>query len=86
MDEVKNKKCPVKVGDHFYRNNPKLTLPDMLEVTEVYEIDGSWFFRAKYIYHTIGPVFDRVFSDVIFRDPAWVIVKKNSEDYENKEN
>lgn len=83
MDEtVVKSKCPVEVGDRFYRKTPKLTIPDMLEVMEVYEIDDSWFFRAKYIYHTIGPVFDRTFSDVIFRDPAWVIVKKGSNGYE----
>lgn len=83
MDEnIVKSKCPVEIGDRFYRNNPKLTIPDMLEVVEVYEIDGSWFIKAKYMYHKIGPVFDRVFSDVIFRDPAWIIVKKGSEGYE----
>lgn len=83
MDEMFVKtKCPVEVGDRFYRKNQKLAIPDMLEVTEIYEIDGCWFIKAKYMYHTIGPVFDRVFSDVIFRDDNWVIVKKGSEGYE----
>ena len=72
--------CPVEVGDRFYRNTACVkngtALPDLIEVNDIQEKEGMLLSRGKYLYHAIGPVFERVFSDVIFQDPDWIIVKK----------
>lgn len=73
-----SRKCPVEIGDRFYRKSQKLTIPDRLEVVEIKDVDGVFYIRAKYLYHTIGPDFERTFSDVIFKDPDWIIEKKGS--------
>lgn len=77
---MKNARCPVEVGDYFYRRNHctdiGASIPDRLQVMEIKEDDGMFFIRAKYIYHAIGPVFERTFSDIIFRDPNWIVEKK----------
>ena len=73
-----SRKCPVEVGDRFYRKSQKLTIPDRLEVVEIKDVDGVFYIRAKYLYHTVGPDFERTFSDVIFKDPDWVVEKKGS--------
>jgi len=70
------KRCPVEVGDTFYHKTPNMTIPDRLEVLEIKEMESGYIIRAKYLYHSIGPTFERCFSDVIFRDPDWVIEKK----------
>lgn len=70
------KHCPVEVGDTFYRDKPNMTIPDRLRVEEIIERDGGFFIRAKYIYHTIGPGLERTFSDIIFKDPNWIIEKR----------
>jgi len=76
---MRTKRCPVDVGDIFYRINHCIktgaALPDRLEVVEVKEKDGQFFIRGKYLYHTVGTK-ERVFSDIIFRDPAWIIEPK----------
>ncbi len=72
------KKCPVEVGDYFYRKRANDTIPDRLQVTAIKEVVGGFFITAKYIYHTIGPNMERTFSDVIFKDPDWVIEKRGS--------
>ena len=69
------KKCPVEVGDYFYRKRPNDTIPDRLEVTEIKELDGTFFITAKYLYHAIGQR-ERTFSDTIFKDDSWVIEKR----------
>ena len=76
IEEVFKKRCPVEVGDTFYRQRVNDTIPDRLEVMEIKEVDGTYFIKAKYLYHTIGPTFERTFSDVIFKDPSWVIEKR----------
>jgi hypothetical protein len=73
------KRCPVEVGDYFYRKRPNETIPDRLEVIEIKEVVGGYFIRAKYIYHSIGPNLERTFSDIIFKDPAWVIEKRGTQ-------
>ena len=77
---MKTTRCPVEVGDYFYRRNHctdiGASIPDRLQVMEITEKEGMFFIRAKYIYHAIGPVFERTFSDIIFRDPNWIIEKK----------
>lgn len=73
---AKIKGCPVQVGDRFYRKTGKLQIPDRLEVLEIKKMTVGYVIKAKYIYHKIGPVFERNFSDVIFKDPDWVIEKK----------
>ena len=72
------KACPVEVGDTFYREKPNMIIPDRLRVLEIKEIDGTFFIKARYIYHTIGPGIERTFSDTIFKDPSWIIEKKGS--------
>lgn len=72
IESVFKKTCPVKVGDIFYHRKPNMTIPDRLQVTEIKEIDGSFFITAKYLYHAIGQR-ERTFSDIIFKDPDWVI-------------
>ena len=71
-----SKTCPVSVGDHFYRKKPHETIPDRLEVVEIKEVNGTFYIQAKYMYHTIGPVMERTFSDMIFNDDSWVIEKR----------
>ena len=73
------KHCPVEVGDYFYRKRPNETIPDRLQVTSIKEVVGGYFITAKYIYHSIGPDFERTFSDIIFKDPAWVIEKRGTQ-------
>lgn len=70
------KKCPVEVGDIFYRSTDKINIPDRLEVLDVFEKEGQTLVRAKYMYRAIGPVFERTFDSKIFDDPRWVIEKK----------
>lgn len=77
IDLNKLNKCPVEVGDYFYRVRPNETVPDRLEVVEIKtDSAGHYFITAKYIYHTIGPNQVRVFSDIIFKDTNWVIEKR----------
>lgn len=73
-----SKTCPVKVGDYFYRERPHETLPDRLEVLEITDNGDDFLIRGKYIYHAIGPTFERVFSSKIFNDPSWIIEKKGA--------
>lgn len=70
------KKCPVEKGDIFYRYTDKINIPDRLEVLDILEHEGRTLVRAKYMYHTIGPVFERTFDARIFDDPNWVIEKR----------
>lgn len=70
---MEHKQCPVKVGDTFYRQKPNVLIPDRLKVLDISESEDGYLIKAKYMYHTIGPVFERTFSDKIFEDPSWVI-------------
>ena len=72
------RKCPVEVGDYFYRKKPNMTLPDRLQVLEVKDMGTMYAIRAKYIYHALGPGQERTFSDIIFRDLDWIIEKKGA--------
>ena len=78
------KECPVEVGDYFYRKRPNETIPDRLEVIEIKEVDGEYYIRGKYLYHTIGQR-ERVFSDIIFKDENWVIEKRGGGVYSESE-
>lgn len=73
------KKCPVEVGDTFYRFVDKINIPDRLEVLDVFEAGGFTLVRAKYLYHAIGSVFERTFNADIFNDPRWIIEKRKGE-------
>lgn len=68
--------CTVEVGDTFYRSTDKINIPDRLEVISVLERDGRTLILARYMYHAIGPVFERTFDAKIFDDPRWVVEKK----------
>lgn len=73
-------KCPVKVGDHFYRNNYEVKKgrmwPDRIEVINITpsETDDTFLIEGRYLQHTIGT--HRTFSSIIFKDPDWVIERK----------
>ncbi len=79
---MRSPRCPVEKGDIFYHRNrgtdTGACLPDRIRVEEVTEKDGMFYIRGKYLYHAVGPVFERTFSDIIFRDPDWVIEKKGA--------
>ena len=68
--------CPVEKGDIFYCSTNKINIPDRLEVLDIFEREGRTLIRAKYMYHAIGPVFERTFDAKIFDDPKWVIEKR----------
>ncbi len=71
-------KCPVKVGDRFYRKTACVEngacLKDYLKVTEIIPHDGVYAIRARYENHAIGP-FERTFSSDIFKTDDWEIVR-----------
>jgi hypothetical protein len=69
-------KCPVEVGDIFWRSTSQINIPDRLEVLDIMEHDGRILVRAKYMYHAIGPIFERTFDAKIFDDPNWIIKKR----------
>ena len=71
--------CPVKVevGDTFYRSTNKINIPDRIRVEKVYEQNGETFILGRYMYHAIGPLFERVFNVKIFDDPNWVLEKRS---------
>lgn len=78
VEEFMKPSCPVEVGDYFYRKRPNETIPDRLQVISIKEVEGGFFITAKYIYHAIGPNIERTFSDIIFKDPDWVIEKRGA--------
>lgn len=73
-------KCPVKIGDHFYRNNYEVKKgrmgPDRIEVVNILpsKEPGYFYIEGKYLQHTVGT--HRTFSSVIFKDPDWIIERK----------
>lgn len=75
LEDFLRKKCPVKVGDRIYRKMKNMTVPDRLEVVEVTPNESGYFIKCRYMYHAIGKL-ERTFSDVIFKDDAWIIEKK----------
>ena len=76
ISEFFKKECPVEIGDTFYRDKPNLTIPDRLKVIDIKEVNGSFYITARYMYHAMGPNIERTFSDIIFKDPSWVIEKR----------
>lgn len=78
---MRTARCPVEVGDTFYRRNHGTdigaTIPDRIQAVKITEKDGMFHIRGKYLYHTVGTK-ERVFSDIIFRDPNWVVEKKGA--------
>lgn len=77
-EEFMKPRCKVKVGDRIYRKVRSMTIPDRMEVTEVIPNESGYFFKVKYMYHTVGTnmPLQRTFSDAIFNDDSWVIEKK----------
>lgn len=73
--------CPVEVGDRFYRKDDRFKKPDMLEVTEIKQSGDGYFITAKYLYRVRGTL-NRVFSDIIFKDPSWVILHEGDPEYD----
>lgn len=75
VEDFMKPRCPVKVGDRIYRKHKTMTIPDRLEVIEIAPHDAGYFIKCKYLYHAIGQL-ERMFSDAIFKDDAWVIERK----------
>lgn len=78
---MRTKRCPVDVGDIFWHKNrgteTGAQIPDRIQAVEITEKEGKFFIRGKYLYHTVGTK-ERVFSDIIFRDPDWVVELKGA--------
>lgn len=73
IDEF-TRKCPVEVGDYFYRPRPNETWPDRIEVVSIEDTGEDYLIHGRYIYHTIGTkLAEKTFSAKIFDDPKWVI-------------
>lgn len=76
--ESMRSKCPVKVGDRFYRKNDGTEngtcLRDYLKVLEVIPREHDYVIRARYENRGVGP-FERFFSDSIFKSDNWEIVR-----------
>ena len=71
-------RCPVKVGDRFYRKNDGTEmgtcLRDYLKVLEIMPREEDNVIRARYENRAVGP-FERYFSDAIFKSDDWEIVR-----------
>lgn len=82
MDEVikMNNKCPVEIGDRFYRKIPNTTIPDRLVVKDIKPDENGYLITGEYMYHFMGKK-ERIFSSTIFNDPSWIIEKKDVDFY-----
>ena len=71
-------KCPVKIGDRFYRKSASVlngsSLKDYLKVIDIQPYKDHYAIKAKYENHGIGP-FERIFSSNIFKSDDWEIVR-----------
>lgn len=92
MTDFMKPRCPVEVGDYFYRKNPGVesgsVMPDRIEVKSVTELEkpmivneqtgkkAYYKIHGKYIYHAIGPYLERDFSETYFENPDIVIERK----------
>lgn len=78
VTEILKSKCPVKVGDRFYRKNAGTEmgtcLRDYLKVLEIMPREEDNVIRARYENRAVGP-FERYFSDSIFKSDDWEIVR-----------
>ena len=68
-------RCPVAVGDRFYRKRGEGKLPDRIQVIAIDPIDEGYIIHGYYIYHG-GENANRSFSSSIFKNEDWVIEKK----------
>ena len=74
-------KCPVKVGDRFYRDNYGVqigaVLKDYIRVTKVEYMPDKhdYYIHGKYESRAVGPQ-KRVFSAKIFESGDWKIEKR----------
>ena len=94
IDDFMKPRCPVEVGDYFYRTNYCIetgaVLPDRIQVMSVTELEnpivinelkGQYAYykiRGRYIYHAIGSDIEKDFCETIFDNPDWVIEHKRS--------
>lgn len=92
MTDFMKPRCPVEVGDYFYRKNHcndiGATIPDRVEVKSIRELEkpmiineltgkkAYYAIHGKYIYHSIGPDLERDFSETYFENPNVVIERK----------
>lgn len=71
-------KCPVKVGDRFYRKSASVVngtaLRDYLKVIDIMPYKDHYAIKARYENHGIGP-YERTFSSEIFKSDDWEIVR-----------
>ena len=77
LDSLRSR-CPVKVGDRFYRKNAGTEngtcLRDYLKVIEIQPRESDYVIRARYENRAVGP-FERYFSDSIFKSDNWEIIR-----------
>jgi len=71
-------KCPVKIGDRFYRKSASVVngtaLKDYLRVVDIIPYKDIYAIKARYENHGIGP-YERTFSSNIFKSDDWEIVR-----------
>ena len=72
---VSRGKCPVEIGDRFYKDLPNLTVPNRLVVVDIQEGEDDYIITGRYMYHMIGPQ-ERKYSSKIFTEEKWKIEKK----------
>ena len=83
MNEAYMSRCPVKIGDRFYRNNyctqTGACMKDYILVKEIImdpnKSAGNFLIRGKYENRAVGP-FERWYSSDIFKNNDWIIEKK----------
>lgn len=77
-ERVLRSKCPVKVGDRFYRKSASVVngtaLKDYLKVIDIMPYKDHYAIKARYENHGIGP-YERTFSSEIFKSDDWEIVR-----------
>ena len=68
--ELISRRCPVSVGDRFYRrrNGQK---PDRILVMAIDPTNDGFLIHGKYLYHEGNKI--RVFHSSIFQNQDWVI-------------
>lgn len=79
LEEFMKPKCPVKVGDRFYKNHHAQNIPNYVEVLKIEDAkdDNGIFYiiTGKYINVTVG-INVRLFSSRIFNGDEYTILKR----------
>ena len=68
-------RCPVVVGDRFYRKRGEGKLPDRIQVVAIDPIDEGYIIHGRYMYRGLENS-NRSFSYAIFKNDDWVIERR----------